>query len=319
VNPLVLQLALQTAVLGGAFLADRFAGEPANRLHPVAWMGLFITRLWNHRPPAPAAPAPLFLFGAFITLSGAALFSFPLYLLFALLPESGIFLLITLFLSVLLLDLSFSLRKLFSVGLEIARALEEGELEQARQLTSFHLVSRPTDGLDESRVAAAVVESIAENLTDSFVSPLFFYCLAGLPGAWAYRYINTCDAMIGYRKGDFLWGGKFAARLDDVLNYLPARIAALVLLAAAGGGHVREVLSCRKVTESPNAGWTMAAVALSLGLRLEKEGCYTINPEGRTPGAQDIRTAVALVHRASLLLLPLFILSAFAMRVVLYG
>lgn len=316
-KPLITQLALHLAVLGGAWLADRFAGEPPNRFHPVAWMGSVIARLWKLRPAA--EPVPLFLFGTFITVAGAALFSLPLFFLFALLPKEGFLLLITLFLSMLLLDLSFSLGKLFSVGLDIARALERGELDRARKLTSWHLVSRPTEELDEGRVAAAVVESIAENLTDSFVSPLFFYCLAGIPGAWAYRYINTCDAMIGYRKGDFFWGGKFAARLDDILNFLPARMAALALMAAAGRGYGERIASCRKVTESPNAGWTMAAVAVPLGLRLEKEGYYIINPDGRTPGPADIRWAAALVKRASLLLMPLFVLSASVTGVVFYG
>jgi adenosylcobinamide-phosphate synthase len=136
-------------------------------------------------------------------------------------------------------------------------------------------------------VISAAIESCAENICDSFVAPLFYFAIFGLPGAIAYRIINTFDAMIGYH-GDREYTGKFAARLDDVANYIPARISALlIVIASAMTGnsitHALRIMSRdHKKTESPNAGWSMSAMAGSLGVELEKIGQYRLGDNHRS-------------------------------------
>ncbi|ADK79335.1 adenosylcobinamide-phosphate synthase CbiB [Sediminispirochaeta smaragdinae] len=298
-------------ILAGALLYDLLWGDPPNRFHPVAWMGSLISRLWQHRPKQ--GKWLLFSYGALMTICGALLFSLPLLLL------NRIPILPRLVLSIVFLKMSFSLTTLLRTGDKIARALEAGDLASARKLTAFHLVSRNTSELEESELCGAVVESLAENLTDSFTSPLLYYLLAGLPGAFAFRYINTSDAMIGYRTGDFEFGGKWAARCDDLLNFIPARVTALLIILAGsiipirsapgegnGAGRKRSLASLfawQNATESPNAGWTMGAAAAILGLRLEKRGHYVINSTGRLPKPADIRRCIRLVRRSALLFL----------------
>ncbi len=161
-------------------------------------------------------------------------------------------------------------------------------------------MSRPTATLRAEQVAAGVVESLAENLTDAFVSPLMFYLVLGLPGALAYRALNTADSMLGYRQGALEYFGKLAARLDDVANLIPARLAALALVIVAGR-RVRSawstMLSDHRLTASPNAGWTMAAMAGALGVTLAKPGAYSLG-HGREPDVTDIAHALRLLGRA---------------------
>ena len=182
-----------------------------------------------------------------------------------------------------------------------------GDLHAARALAGRDLVSRDTSLLDAGEVASAAIESVAENLTDSLVAPLLYYLVAGLPGAWAYRVINTADAMVGYRTGRLEYLGKVAARLDDVVNLLPARLAALALVmaarvAGADGRGARAVLSRDHArTASPNAGWTMSAMAGALGVTLAKRDAYRLG-DGTSPDASDVARAVRVAGAASALI-----------------
>jgi adenosylcobinamide-phosphate synthase len=158
------------------------------------------------------------------------------------------------------------------------------------------LVSRDTAALDAPLLAAAAIESLAENASDSVVAPLLAYALAGLPGACAYRAVNTLDAMVGYR-GRYEYLGKVPARLDDLLNIAPARLTGLLIVAAAAlcGADARQAWRAmwrdHATTDSPNAGYPMAAIAGALGVRLEKAGHYCLNAGGRAPTAEDVRRA----------------------------
>jgi adenosylcobinamide-phosphate synthase len=131
------------------------------------------------------------------------------------------------------LKLTFSLRGLVQAARAVQHALEHNDIPLARHLVSWHLVSRDTSQLSAAHVAAAAVESVAENTSDGIVAPLFFYALGGLPAALAYRFINTADAMLGYRDAVHLWLGKVPARLDDLVNLVPARLTAVCLVLAA--------------------------------------------------------------------------------------
>jgi adenosylcobinamide-phosphate synthase len=191
---------------------------------------------------------------------------------------------------------------LLTAAWSVERALMEGRLEDARR--ELHaLVSRPTEALDESLVSAAAIESLAENYADSWVAPLAAYCLFGLGGAYAYRAVNTADAMWGYRTPTYQSVGMGAARTDDLLNWLPARVGAVMLMVVGPRPCAAFEVWRRDagLTDSPNAGQTMSVAAGHLGVRLEKPGCYVLNREGRAPSVGDISAATRLVKRAMLL------------------
>jgi adenosylcobinamide-phosphate synthase len=185
----------------------------------------------------------------------------------------------------LLLKPMFAARALVGAAGAVEAALRGGELSRARDgLRS--LCSRDPSRLDAPLVIAGTVESLAENASDSLVAPIFYYALFGLPGAVAYRAVNTLDAMIGYH-GRHEYVGKAAARLDDALNLVPARITAGLLLAAGAWcradvrGGWRVLRRDGGTTESPNAGRPMAAMAGLLGVVLEKPGHYRLGDASR--------------------------------------
>jgi adenosylcobinamide-phosphate synthase len=182
----------------------------------------------------------------------------------------------------------------------LSTSLESGREQLAR------LVSRDVQALDARQVRESAIESLAENLNDSVVAPLFWFVLLGLPGAALYRYANTADAMWGYRglrEGrDWTWAGKWAARVDDVLSWLPARLTALLLALVQGGLSWRALRVQAPRTPSPNSGWPMAAMALALNVQLRKPGVYVLHDTGRAPQAGDTARAVLLGERVVLLL-----------------
>jgi adenosylcobinamide-phosphate synthase len=202
-----------------------------------------------------------------------------------------------------------SLRGLARSALAVRDDLERADLSAARAGVARDLVSRPTDALDAGQVASATIESVAENFTDAFLAPMLFYVAFGLPGAVAYRVVNTADAMLGYREGSLLYFGRVAARLDDAFNLVPARLAAFCLVAAAtiaGEDGRRAFATMRREhgrTASPNAGWTMAAMAGALGVTLAKHAAYRLG-EGRAPVADDITRAIRVMAAAAALALP---------------
>jgi adenosylcobinamide-phosphate synthase len=199
------------------------------------------------------------------------------------------------------LKTTFAWRALVQAAQQVQAALEAGELERARQLVSWHLVSRDTATLTPSQVAAATVESVAENASDGIMAPLLCYALGGLPGALAYRFINTADAMLGYRDAEREWLGKVPARLDDLVNLGPARLTAGVFLLATWllGGPVRRAWRVwwrdAGQTASPNAGWPMSVMAGALGVELKKVGYYCLGAGQALPAAQDIPAALRLL------------------------
>jgi adenosylcobinamide-phosphate synthase len=172
---------------------------------------------------------------------------------------------------------------------------------EAGRVAVAQIVSRDVSGLPEAQVRQAGLESLAENLSDSVVAPLLWFGLGGLPAALAYRFTNTADAMWGYRTPRWRHAGAVAARADDLLNLAPARLTGIGLTLGdpAAGGRTRwaGLRRAASQTPSPNAGWPMAALALRLGIRLEKPGVYALNPTGRPPEPADTAVALRLVRR----------------------
>lgn len=284
-----------------ALLLDRCFGEPPARVHPVVWMGRFLA-LFGERLCALSARAAL-LGGAIAWTLGAAIAA-----VIAWAVESAVIRGVEPWLgawplaaAALLLGLALKpmlawrmLRdEVGAVETALARSLDEGRAQLSR------LVSRDTRPLSPAQVRETAIETLAENLNDSVIAPLFWFMVAGLPGAAVYRFANTADAMWGYR-GRWEWAGKVAARADDVLSWPPARLCALALAgrAAASADWRRRLAREAARPASPNGGWPMGAMALRLGLRLGKPGVYDLNADGAPAGADAVADAQRLAARA---------------------
>lgn len=199
-------------------------------------------------------------------------------------------------------------RSLFDHVRPVAQALAAGDVEAARRSVS-RIVGRDTATLDANGIARAAIESLAESFCDGIAAPLFWLLLLGLPGVWIYKAINTADSLIGHYESRWRAFGWAAARTDDVLNLIPARIGGCVI-ALAGGGGFRVMLRDARLHVSPNAGWTEAAMAGALGLSLAGPVSYDgfthdkprIGNGGSDATARDIGRALHVYVRACLLL-----------------
>lgn len=315
-----------------ALLADRLWGEPPERWHPVVWMGRYLAWAGRWSSPSlssaacgvsiPAAPDLRALVrGTFAWWGGL------LPVLAVALVSTGLIAQCAPALQVPLL--AFLLKPLLAFQMlhdevqAVAQALDES-LDAGRARLA-RIVSRDTSGLSAAEVREGAIESLAENLNDSVLAALFWFALFGLPGAAAYRFTNTADAMWGYRglRGDrnWEWAGKWAARADDVLSWLPARLTALALVLVAGVKGsvliaVRTLLYEAGRTPSPNGGWPMGAMALVLGVRLAKPGVYALNAAAPAPGSVQVAHALALSRRVVALVAGGSVLIGIALAVV---
>ncbi len=284
-----------------ALAIDLSIGEFPRPLHPVVWMGK-LTSLGLRISPRRKNWAQL-VYGVAVVVLVLAIFVLPAYFLLSYLH--GLNTIAYILVAAFLLKSTFSIKELRRSALKIKQLLEGGKLGRARVEVKA-LVSRDTRRLDEPHLVSATIESVAENTSDSVISPLFFFLLFGVPGAIGYRVVNTIDAMIGYH-GKYEYLGKFAARLDDVLNFIPARLSGLVLVAAAylwgmGGKRAwRVMLRDHARTESINAGWPMSAAAGALRTRLEKVGHYRLGNANNPLSPRLIPRAVKLMVVSSLL------------------
>jgi adenosylcobinamide-phosphate synthase len=259
-----------------ALALDLAFGEMSNAWHPVAWLGKLIS-LEARLAPKTGKIRQL-AYGVSMVLITLGLIVTAVYFLLAYLREINP--VVYIIVAGLLVKFTFSLRGLRQAVDTVRRLLARDKLTQAR-MSLKSLVSRDTDELNKDQLISAAVESAAENICDSFVAPLFYFLLFGVAGAIAYRVINTFDAMMGYH-GHWEYLGKFAARLDDVVNFIPARITALIIVLSSPicrknmsqAWHI--MIRDHKKTESPNAGWTMGAIAGALGVQLEKAGHYKL-------------------------------------------
>ncbi|MDE5707728.1 MAG: adenosylcobinamide-phosphate synthase CbiB, partial [Alistipes sp.] len=186
----------------------------------------------------------------------------------------------------------------------VDRSLEEGRRQVAR------IVGRDTSALTAQEIRTAALETLAENLSDGVIAPLFWYALLGVPGMLAYKMVNTLDSMIGYRNDRYLLFGRVAARLDDAANYLPARLTALLMLLAAGRpGLLEFVRRFGRSHASPNSGYPEAALAGILGCRFGGTHDYFGRPVpkpyigtcDRPLDSADMRRSVAVCRRAEAL------------------
>lgn len=269
-------LAATLLVLFGAMAVELIGGEPPARMHPVVWMGKLTSACMRFAPRV--GRRRQFAFGWALVLASSLLFAAGWGALSWFVRELP---LVRLVLAAVISSTTFAFRELGNAAKQMQRALGmDDDLATARGQLSA-LCSRDASALEEKQLAAATVESVAENSSDSFVAPLFYYACFGVVGAVVYRVVNTLDAMVGYR-GRYEYLGKAAARADDLLNWIPARItAALLLISGWLSGHsLRAGWSVLRrdgrTTQSPNAGLPMATMAGLLGVALEKPGHYNL-------------------------------------------
>ena len=313
-----MNLIIQNAVILMLALAlDRLLSEPPHAIHPVVWMGR-VTRLLERI--APRRPVPTLLFGGVILLAVAGGSAVATWLVISVLQTLGEIAYVVG--GALILRTTFTVRGLSEAAGKTQQYLAKGKSEQARA-TLESLVGRDPTSLTPDLMASAAIESVAENTTDSFVGPWLAFAFFGIPGAVAYRAVNTLDSMIGYR-GAYEYLGKISARLDDIVNLIPARLSALILLISGGLSGLsvargrRIMLRDHHITTSPNAGWTMGAMAGLLKIRLEKPDHYCLGGDLNQPTARDIGRAVIIAEQAAGLAL-LTTLGSLAVRLGITG
>jgi adenosylcobinamide-phosphate synthase len=292
-------------VLAG-FLADLTLADPRGWPHPVRWLGGYYA-FWERRcrglnfDPLPCGAAGVLLLCLFVWIVVAGLVSLPaIGWLFALyLAYSGL-----------------ALGGLIREGKKVLRLLEEGDVSGAGEALAM-LVSRDTSRMDKEEINASLAETLSENFNDAFCAPLFYLALLGPTGLWIYKAVSTGDSMWGYKNERFERLGKFAARADDVLAWIPARISAFLFVICArmlpGGkkffwGSVAEIwgkiAKDARRAESPNAGGCMSAAAHVLGVKLGGPAKYFgeikdkpyFNPQGASPGLKEQKELVRLMY-----------------------
>ena len=288
---------LDAGVLALALALDLAFREFPGWAHPVVWMGKLVS--WLERlAPSGGGKVSAFAWGAVMAILVPTLFGGLAWLAANGLRELGP--IPYLLGGAVLLSTTFAVSGLARAARSVQTALDEGSMGQAREELRS-LVSRDASSLNRSLVAAAAIESVAENTTDSYIGPWLVFAVLGLPGAFAYRAVNTLDSMIGYR-GQYEYLGKASAKLDDYMNLVPARLSAGLMLAAGAMNRMpvslgwRWAWSGRRLTESPNAGWTIGAMSGLLGVSLEKPGSYRIGEGMKEPCPRQIGVSVRLAY-----------------------
>ncbi len=267
---------------------DIIFGEPPARVHPVVWIGSMISFLR-------ARVRPTRLWGAILALAviiATVLAGHFLVSAASLVPVLGVLV------SAYLLKSTFAMRCLLQISLDIGRMIER-DMEEAKKMLPA-LVGRDTAGLSRAQAASAVIESLSENYVDSILSPMFYYILfsplgLGLEAALAFKAMSTMDSMLGYKTKGLKEIGFVPAHLDDLANFIPARLSILIMAAARPMKAVQTLKAALKYhgrTPSPNSGWPMSACAGALGIRLDKPGFYVLLDEGKEPDTSDIPRAV---------------------------
>ena len=268
-----------------AFLTDALIGDPRSKFHPVVLIGNLISLLEKNLRRDNDSPSQKIFKGGILVAAVVAT-SFVVGYGIEFLSKQIPSLTAQIFIQALTLSFMISPRSLSEAAHEIYQLLETENLAEARRKVGW-IVGRDTQNLNESEVARATIETVAENTVDGIISPLFYFAIGGLPLAVAYRAINTMDSMLGYKNEKYLHFGRVAARLDDVANFVPARLTAILFLGATAilGLDVRNAFNMMKRDASkhpsPNGGWAEATVAGALNIRLGGTNYYFGQPHFR--------------------------------------
>jgi len=303
---MIIRLELQILA---AVILDMLFGDPWQLPHPVQGIGWAVRKVESlTRRMIPNPRKAGVITWLFISAGTGGLTLLAVRLLYLVHPLAGDIC------SILLLYTTIAARDLIKHGSYIRKGLISEPLESARKRLSL-IVSRDTNNLSEQQVILSTIESIAENISDGIVAPLFFAFLGGPALAMTYKAVSTMDSMVGYKNRRYLKFGWFAARADDVFNFIPARLSAALLWLSAGlpglnmKGAGRILARDSRKSASPNAGWPESVVAGALGLRFGGEIWYFNKPcikdyigdETETPGPHHILLAVRMLISALIL------------------
>jgi adenosylcobinamide-phosphate synthase len=306
-----------------AFLIDAVFGEYPDRIHPTVGIGKIIAylkpKLKSQNPQVEKAN------GVLLAITVMLVVSLPVFaLLFWLRQSFGVYgQIFYIIVGAVLFKATFAVKGMGYYTKPIAAALKKHDLAEARKWLPY-IVRRDPNSLNERQIASAAVESIAESTTDGITAPFFFYALFGVPGAFAYRVVNTLDSMVGYKNVENKNIGWFSANLDTIANYIPARLTGLLMVASAFflGENWREswriMQRDKHKMASINAGWTIAAMAGALDTQLEKQGCYVLGDDhGISP--EHINRALRMMALTAALFGLVVVLTVLALKVYVAG
>ena len=294
-----------------AYVLDLIFGDPQNVIHPVQVIGKIIS-----------TGEKILLRKKYKFLAGAVLNIFTVsitYTLMYLISKSVKISVFFMIIEIYLMYTIFSINSLAREGNRVYRIMKEGDIEKARKDLSY-LVSRDTEMMDEKMIIRSTMETISENTVDGIVAPMFYMFLGGMPLAMAYKAINTLDSMVGYKNEKYMEFGKFSAKVDDVANFIPARITGiLIVLASMILGYdyknsLKIFLRDRKNHSSPNSAHSEASVAGALGVQFGGKVSYfgkeidkpTIGDKTKEFELEDIRKNIRIMYVTSFLSLVMF-------------
>ena len=294
-------------VIGFAILLDLLFGDPKNRFHPTAWIGILIgtitTRMKNENYNLEN------LGGIFIVLIPVCISIVVLLGLdfsIDLISVESLSILISIISGVVLFKMTIAIKGMERHALAVLDSIQKNDLTQARTNLSM-IVKRNTKNLDKNHILSGTLESLSENIVDGITGPMFYFAIFGLPGAFVYRIVNTVDSMVGYKTQMFKNLGWFGANCDNVLNYIPSRLTGLtIVLGSMLLGH--DWKNCYEIfkrdgkkTDSPNAGYPMAAFAGALGTKFEKLEHYSLGTGEYEITSKKVKDAISLMKVTSLL------------------
>ena len=295
------------AIIGFAILIDLIFGDPKNRYHPTAWIGTFIAKLTtitkNQNSTFEKVGGTIMI----ITISSVVVLLLSgLNFGISLISVDYISLILSVVIGALLLKTTIAIRGMEKHAISVLDSLESNDLDLARNYLSM-IVKRNTTKLDKNHVLSGVLESISENTVDGITGPMFYYAFFGLFGAFVYRIINTADSMVGYKNDIFKNLGWFTAKCDTILNYIPSRLTGLMMVISAAilknnwRNSYKVMIRDGKKTESPNAGYPMAALAGALETKFEKINHYKLGDGEITLTRDHVLSAIKIMKLTSIL------------------
>jgi len=295
-----------------AVVLDLLVGDPKNKFHPTSWIGSLIAKLVpiiQNKSPQREKLGGIILVILLTTLVTTLLVFLDVAIQNIAFDFIGI--VVSVIVGMILLKTTIAIRGMEKHAMAVMESIERNDLDAARNNLSL-IVKRNTKNLDKNHVLSGTLESISENTVDGVTGPLFYFAFFGIPGAFIYRIINTIDSMIGYKTSIFTNVGWFGANCDKILNYLPSRITSLMMVLGAmilGKDWKKSYKIMKrdgKNTESPNAGYPMAALAGALGTRFEKIDHYSVGEGDIELTKSHLRSAIALMKVTSILFCMIF-------------